>query len=311
MKNTKTKGNLMLILTAFIWGIAFIAQSVGVETLSANTFNGVRSTLGGIGLIPVILILDSNKKKNGITVPKPNKTLLFGGIICGIFLCAASTVQTAAMAYTSPGKAGFITALYMILVPIISVFAGKKITYLNIISVVVATVGLYLICVTDGFGSINKGDIMLFICALLFSFHIIAVDYFSPKTDGVKLSCIQFFVCGVINLTWAFIFDKPQLKPILDCWIPICYAGFFSCGIAYTLQIVGQKYTDPTSASILMSMESVFSMLATVALVACGFNLTGGALTAREIFGCALMFCAIILVQLPDKKKTASQSKQA
>lgn len=306
MKNTKIKGNLMLLLTAFIWGVAFIAQSIGAETLSACTFNGTRSVLGALGLIPVIMILDSKKKKLGTRIPFSDKTLLLGGLICGLLLCAASTVQTAALAYTSPGKAGFLTALYMIIVPILSVFSGKKLTYINVISVIIATVGLYLICVTNGFGNMNHGDILLIICAVLFSFHIMAIDYFSPKTDGVKLSCIQFFICGVINLAWAFIFEKPQLRPILDCWIPICYAGFFSCGIAYTLQIVGQKYTDPTSASILMSMESVFSMLATVILVACGFNLTGGALSAREIIGCVLMLCAIVLVQLPDKKSNKS-----
>lgn len=306
MKNKKLKGNLMLLLTSFIWGVAFIAQSIGAETLSACTFNGTRSVLGALGLIPVIMILDTKKKKLGTHIPFSDKTLLIGGLICGLLLCAASTVQTAALAYTSPGKAGFLTALYMIIVPIISVFSGKKLTYINVISVIIATVGLYLICVTNGFGNMNRGDILLIICAVLFSFHIMAIDYFSPKTDGVKLSCIQFFVCGIINLAWAFVFEKPQLQPILDCWIPICYAGFFSCGIAYTLQIVGQKYTDPTSASILMSMESVFSMLATVILVACGFNLTGGALSAREIIGCVLMLCAIVLVQLPDKKSKNS-----
>lgn len=302
MKNTKIKGNIMLLLTAFIWGIAFIAQSVGAATLSACTFNGIRSVLGSMGLVPVILILDFKKKKKGSYISFNDKTLLCGGIVCGLLLCAASTVQTAALAYTSPGKAGFLTALYMIIVPLLSVFAGKKLTYINVISVVIATVGLYFICVTNGFGNMNRGDMLLVVCAVLFSFHIMAIDYFSPKTDGVKLSCIQFLVCGVINLAWAFIVEKPQLQPILDCVIPICYAGFFSCGIAYTLQIIGQKYTDPTSASILMSMESVFSMLATVILVACGFNLTGGTLSAREIIGCILMLCAILLVQLPDKK---------
>lgn len=302
MKNTKIKGNIMLTMTAFIWGIAFIAQSIGAETLSACTFNGTRSILGAIGLVPVILILDRKNKKNGTFIPFSDKTLLTGGLVCGLLLCAASTVQTSALAYTSPGKGGFLTALYMIIVPIISVFAGKKISVLNIISVILATIGLYLICLTNGFGNMNRGDILLIICSVLFSFHIMAIDYFSPKTDGVKLSCIQFAVCGIINLAWAFIFERPQLKPILDCWIPICYAGFFSNGIAYTLQVVGQKYTDPTSASILMSMESVFSMLATVILIACGFNLTGGALTLREIIGCLFMMCAIIIIQLPDKK---------
>ena len=162
--------------------------------------------------------------------------------------------------------------------------------------------GLYLMCI-DSSLEINKGDVLTFFCAIVFAFHILAIDYFSPKVDGVKLAASQFFVCGALNLIYVFLFEEPKLKPILDCWLSISYSGIFSCGIAYTLQIVGQKYTDPTSASILMSLESVFATLTTVILVALGWNLTGGQLTSREIAGCVIMFVAIILVQLPEIRK--------
>lgn len=309
MKNQKLKGNLLLFLTAFIWGSSFIAQSVGVSpeganTLSPSTFNGVRSILGGLVLLPVIYFLDFNKKKKGQPVLKVDKTLIIGGLICGICLCLASTIQTAGMVYTSPGKAGFITALYMVIVPIIGIFMGKKPSPIIVISVLIAVASLYLLCI-DSTLTINKGDIMILICAFIFSAHILAIDYFSPKVDGVKLACMQFLVCGIINVTYALIVDSPQIQPILNSWLPLAYSGFLSCGVAYTLQIVAQKYTDPVSASIIMSLESVFSTLVTVLLVALGWNLTGGALTPRQIAGCAMMFGAIILVQLPDivKKK--------
>ena len=307
MKNQKLKGNLLLFLTAFIWGSSFIAQSVGVSpeganTLSPSTFNGVRSILGGLVLLPVIYFLDFNKKKKSQPVLKVDKTLIIGGLICGICLCLASTIQTAGMVYTSPGKAGFITALYMVIVPIIGIFMGKKPSPIIVISVLIAVVSLYLLCI-DSTLTINKGDIMILICAFIFSAHILAIDYFSPKVDGVKLACMQFLVCGIINITYALIVDSPKIQPILNSWIPLAYSGFLSCGVAYTLQIVAQKYTDPVSASIIMSLESVFSTLVTVLLVALGWNLTGGALTPRQIAGCAMMFGAIMLIQIPDMVK--------
>lgn len=302
MKNQKLKGNLLLLLTAFVWGVSFIAQSKGVEEISPVAFNGIRSVLGGVVLLPVIYFLDAGKKKNNIPVQKIDKNLIVGGIICGIFLCLASTLQTIGMKYTSPGKAGFITALYMVIVPIIGLFTGKKLRPAMIAAVLIAVCGMYMMCI-DSELSINQGDVLIFICAFLFSGHILVIDYFSPKVDGVKLSCIQFFVCGIINLIWMFLFEAPQLQPILNAWISIGYAGIFSCGVAYTLQIVGQKYTDPTSASILMSLESVFATLSTVILVALGWNLTGGQMSIKEIFGCVLMFAAILLVQLPEKKQ--------
>ena len=264
--------------------------------------------LGAIVLIPVILFLDFKKRNNEKDTPKNNKQLLLAGIICGVLLCAATTLQTAGMIYTSPGKSGFITALYMVLVPIIGIFMGKKTRPIIWISVFVAVFGLYLMCIDSSF-SVNIGDVLTLFCALVFAGHIMVIDYFSPRVDGVKLAFLQFFVCGALSLTWMFLFENPQLEPVLDCWLAIGYSGIFSCGVAYTLQIVGQKYTDPTSASILMSLESVFAALSTVLLVSLGWNLTGGALNGREIIGCILMFGAIILVQLPEQKKAKKHNK--
>ena len=306
MKSQKLKGNLILLLVSFIWGTSFIAQSKGVEDISPFAFTGIRSVLGGMVLLPVIAILHFYNKKQGIASGK-KKNLLIGGIVCGVLLCLASTLQTAGMIYTSPGKSGFITALYMVIIPIIGLFTNKKPAPIIWLSVVIATVGLYLMCI-DSSLTINKGDVLTLICAFLFSGHILAVDYFSPRVDGVKLACLQFFVCGIINIICMFIFEQPKLEPILGCRASIGYSGIMSCGVAYTLQIIGQKYTDPASASILMSLESVFATLATVVLVACGWQLTGGALSAREIMGCVLMFAAIILVQLPELRRGASVS---
>ncbi len=302
MKNQKLKGNSMLLLAAIVWGFSFIAQSKGVELISATSFNGIRCLLGAVVLLPVIYILDYGKKKRGVKVAKFDKNLMVAGVICGIFLCVASTLQTYGMVFTSPGKAGFITALYMVIIPIIGVFMGKKPRPVIWMAVIVAVVGMYLMCIDSKF-TINKGDVIILISAFAFVGHILTIDHFSPKVDGVKLSCLQFFVCGTIDMIYVFIFEEPQLAPILNCWASIGYAGIMSCGVAYTLQIVGQKYTDPTSASILMSLESVFSTLATVILVACGWQLTGGALNLREILGCILMFVAIIFVQLPEKRR--------
>ena len=302
MKNTKLKGNLMLLLTAFIWGVSFIAQSKGVEEISPVAFNGIRSILGGLVLLPIIYITDSNKKKHGQPIPPADKALILGGIVCGVILCLATTMQTIGLKYTSPGKGGFITALYMVIVPIVGLFTGKKLRGILVAAVAIAVCGLYLMCINSEL-SINKGDIFIFICAFLFAAHILVIDKISPMVDGVKLSCIQFFVCGIINIVWMFIFEEPQIKPVLNAWLPIAYAGICSCGIGYTLQIVGQKYTDPTSASILMSLESLFATLSNVILVALGWKLTGGQLSIREIIGCVLMFAAIMLVQLPERNE--------
>lgn len=301
MNYQKLKGNMILLLTAFIWGVSFIAQSKGVEEISPLAFNGIRSVLGGVVLLPVIFLLDRSKKKKGIPVQKADKSFFLGGLVCGVCLCVASTLQTIGMVYTSPGKSGFLTALYMVIVPILGLFMGKKPRPVILVSVLIALGGLYLMCM-DSSLSMNIGDVLTVICAFVFALHILAIDHFSPKTDGVKLACLQFFVCGILNLIgMVFLRETPTLSQVLALWASIGYSGVLSCGVAYTLQIVGQKYTDPTSASILMSLESVFATLTTVLLISWGWNLTGGALTAREIWGCVLMFGAILLVQLPEK----------
>ncbi len=301
MNKQKLKGNALLFLTAMIWGMSFISQSKGVETVSPVAFNGARSILGGLVLLPVIWVLDLNKKRNGKPVGKINKDLITGGIACGTLLCFASTLQTAGMVYTSPGKSAFITALYMVIVPIIGLFSGKHIRPVIGISVIFAVVGLYIMCM-DSSLTINRGDVLTLVCAVLFAGHILVIDYFSPKVEGVKLACTQFFVCGILNLVYMLMTEEVNLSGIWACRMSIGFSGIMSCGVAYTLQIIGQKYTDPTSASILMSLETVFATIASAVLVACGWQITGGAMDIREIVGCILMFIAIILVQLPEKK---------
>ena len=209
-------------------------------------------------------------------------------------LCIASNLQQFGIKYTTVGKAGFITAMYIIIVPVIGIFL-KKTTGLRIwISVLLAVGGLYLLCMTEGF-SIAFGDLLVLLCAVMFSVHILIIDYFSPKVDGVRMSCIQFFVSGILSGVAMLIFEQPDLGAILQAWMPILYAGVMSCGVAYTLQIVGQKDMDPTIASLILSLESVVSVLA-------GWVILGQKLSSKELFGCVLMFAAIILAQLPDKK---------
>lgn len=217
-----------------------------------------------------------------------------GGIACGICLCLASNFQQFGIKYTTVGKAGFITACYIVIVPIIGLFLKKKCSPFIWAAVIMALIGLYLLCITDDF-SIGKGDILVLICAVLFSLHILVIDYFSPMVDGVKMSCIQFLVCGILSGIPALIFEHPQMSSILAAWQPVLYAGIMSCGVAYTLQIVGQKNMNPTVASLILSLESCISVLA-------GWFLLGQKLSTKEILGCFIMFAAIILAQLPQKE---------
>ena len=210
-------------------------------------------------------------------------------------MCLASNFQQFGIKYTTVGKAGFITACYIVLVPILGLFLKKKCSPFIWLAVAMSVAGLYLLCITDGF-SIGKGDILVLICAVLFSFHILVIDYYSPKVDGVKLSCIQFLVCGILSGIPALIFEKPEMSAVLTAWQPILYAGVMSCGVAYTLQIIGQKNMNPTVASLILSLESCISVLA-------GWVILGQQLSAREITGCVIMFAAIILAQLPQKEK--------
>lgn len=280
----------MLLLTAVIWGVAFVAQSAGMDYVGPFTFNAVRSIIGGFVLIPCIFILNHGKEQSA---PGSRKDLILGGVSCGVMLAAASSFQQFGIQYTSVGKAGFITAMYILLVPILGLLFGKRVPGRIWIAVGIAVVGMYLLCVTEGF-SIAFGDILVMVCALLFAVHILVIDHFSPRVDGVKLSCIQFFTCGVLCSVGMFLTEQPSMQSILAAWMPILYAGVMSCGVAYTLQIIGQRDTDPTVASLILSLESVISVLA-------GWALLHQALSLRELGGCALVFCAIILAQLPEK----------
>ena len=294
MKKSEVKSSLLLLLTAFIWGVAFVAQSMGLDYVEAMTFNGCRFLLGGTVLLPVIYF---RKKRQLKQAPdegqkrKQRKITLVGGICCGLALCTASCLQQYGIQYTTVGKTGFITALYIVIVPILGIFLKKKISPLVWAGAVLAVAGFYFLCITQNSG-INKGDILVFFCAVLFSFHIMIIDYFAPKADGVQLSCVQFYVSGIICMMAAFLLETPSMQEIMAGAIPILYAGIFSCGVAYTLQIVGQARVNPTVASMILSLESVISVLA-------GWVILQETLTGRQIVGCILVFGAVILAQLP------------
>ncbi len=299
------KGNFFLFTAALFWGSTFVAQEIAAKTyhLGAFSYQSTRMLVGSFVLIPLILFIKHMSKKNG-TYKKPtkaeNKTLIIAGVVCGVILCVAACLQQYAIEdpNTNSGKIAFITAMYILIVPIIYFFFGKKVKLRVIVAALMGAVGLYFLSVTNGFSSVTYGDVLGMLCSICFSFHILAVDYFAPKVDGIKLSSIQFFVCGVLALIPTVLMEKPALSDILACWGPILYAGVFSCGIAYTFQILGQQNTNPTVASILMSFESVFGVLT-------GIVILGNIPTVREAIGCVIMFSAIIISQLPSKSKKA------
>lgn len=297
--NKRIISNILLLVTALIWGSSFVAQKAGT-VLEPFTYNGIRTLVGGISLIPVILILSRvGKGKAAEAAPKDKKSLILGGIVCGTFLAIASNLQQFGMYFDADaGKAGFITALYIMIVPILGMFLGKRVRPLVWFCVLLGACGFYLLTIAGkGVGlTIEKGDLFVLLCAVLFSCHILAIDHFSPKCDGVKLSCLQFFVAGGLSFIMMLIFESPDINQILDCWFPIIYAGVFSCGIAYTLQVVAQKNAEPTAASLILSLESVFAVIS-------GAILLGERMTGYEIFGCVVIFIAVILAQLPQKEK--------
>jgi drug/metabolite transporter (DMT)-like permease len=297
MNKFVVRQSLILLLTAIIWGIAFVAQSVGMDYVGPFTFIAIRNVIGVIVLLPVVYFMGRNKENKETKENK--KDLITGGISCGIFLFIASAFQQFGVKSTSVGKAGFITAMYIVLVPIVGMFMHKKTSAKVWIGVALAVIGMYFLCISKGESGMQIGDILVFICAITFSFHILTVDHFSPRVDGVKMSCIQFMTCGVLSAVFMLIFEEPNMSDILSAWIPILYAGALSSGVAYTLQIVGQKGMNPTVASLILSLESVVSALA-------GWIILHQQLSAREIIGCAVAFAAIIIVQLPDKNKKSA-----
>lgn len=298
MRQKRIRSSLMLMLTALIWGAAFVAQSVGMDYVKPFTFNAARFLIGGVVLIPCIFILRRFQEEEALSraaaVRRRNMGIR-GGLWCGVAICVASSLQQFGVAQTTVGKAGFITALYIIIVPVLGLFAGKKVAATLWFSIVLATIGMYLLCLSGGL-SVSRGDLLVFLCAIGFSFHILVIDYFSPKADGVLISCVQFFTAGVICLILALIFERPDWQSVAAAWAPILYAGVMSCGVAYTMQVVAQKDTDPVVASLILSLESVFSLLA-------GWVILGQVLSGRELFGCVLVFAAIILAQLPVSVK--------
>lgn len=289
----RKKNGFLLFLTAFIWGTAFVAQSVGMDHLGPFGFNGIRSLIGGAALLPCIWILGRTDREH--RRKEDRKTLLAGGISCGLALFAASSLQQIGIQYTAAGKAGFITAFYIVLVPVAGIFLGKKTGWKVWTAVAMALAGLYFLCITESF-RIGKGDVFVFAGAVIFAVHILVIDYFAPRTDGVKMSCIQFFVAGILSLFPMAATETTTLEGVWLSMGPLLYAGVLSCGVAYTLQIIGQKNMNPTIASLILSLESCISVLA-------GWVILGERLSVREGAGCVLVFGAIILAQLPGKKE--------
>ena len=292
IKSKEMRGTVILLITAFVWGVAFVAQSEGAKLVGPFTFLSLRSFLGGIVLLPFIAVRSQKTQADETTTG--GKTLLLGGVLCGIALCVASYLQQAGIEYTSVGNAGFITALYILIVPVLGLFFKRRVPAKLWFCIVVAVVALYLLTVKDGF-SISAGDTMVMGCALVFSGHILLVDYFSPKVDGVKLACLQFFTVGVLSFLPMLLIERPSINAVLSAWLPIAYAGVLSSGVGYTLQIIGQKYTRPAVASLVMSLESVFAVLAGIAF--------GQIPSVKEGIGCVLMFAAIVFAQLPGKEE--------
>ena len=290
--------SVLLFLTAVIWGVAFVAQSAGMEYLGPFTYNGSRSILGGMVLLPCIALLrrmqarepalaDGSRPEGADTGRREDKKeLAVGGLCCGVILFAASNFQQFGIQYTTVGKAGFITAMYILIVPVLGLLVHKKVGLQVWVGVIFGITGLYLLCMTDSL-RLEKGDALVLICAFIFSLHILVIDHFSQRVDGVKMSCIQFWVCGILSLLCSFLFESPSLSSICDAWLPVCYGGILSCGVAYTLQIVGQKDMNPTVASLILGQD----------------------MSRRELFGCLMMVMAITFAQLPGREESNREAK--
>lgn len=298
--NKKLQSSLLLILATAIWGTTFVAQSVGMDHIGPFTFQAVRCALGGIGLLPVIAITDrfQNDKKTYLS-RWADKKLWLGGFLCSIPLFLACNLQQLGLVDTDAGKSAFLTAMYIIIVPIIGIFRRKTPSILIPVSLVLAVTGLYCLCGV-GMSRIAVGDLLLLGCALAFAVQITVVDIFASQVDALCLNALQSILCAIFSAIVMFIIEQPQWAPLLDCWLPLCYAGFLSMGVAYSLQIVGQKHLEPSSASLIMSLESVFAVLS-------GWLVLGNTLNTWEAVGCVLIFSAVVLSQIPVKMKSKSR----
>ena len=290
------KGSLSLLAATVIWGFAFIAQSVGMDLIGPFTFQMVRCFLAVLFLIPCAFVLDIGTCSVKESAEKwKNPQLWKAGILCGCALFAASSLQQIGLVYTDAGKAGFITAMYIVLVPVLGLFLGKKVPRNAVFSVLLAVVGLYLLSCL-GVTEINKGDLYLMGCAMAFSVQITCIDHFASDVDGFRMNCVQALTVAVISIPFVLLTETVDVQNLIDCWGPLCFAGVLSMGLAYSLQIVGQKALEPTTASLIMSLESVFSVLG-------GWWLLGERMARHEMIGCGLVFAAVVISQLPQKQK--------
>ena len=292
------------LLAAIIWGTAFVAQSMGADHVPPFAFNAARSVVAVITLAIILLISKAIKPRQG-DAPKPKsnkKALLLGGLCCGTAMAVATGLQQIGLGETDAGKAGFITALYIVLVPVFSLFLGRKTSLLTAFSVVVTVIGMYLLCVSDGF-TIQSSDIYIILCGVVFTVQIMCIDHFAPQTNSIALSLAQFAVMAIESALVSLLFETPEWEGLVAACLPILYLGVFSSGIAYTLQIYAQKGSDPTIVALLLSLESVFGAIA-------GALLLDETMTGREYLGCALMLIAVVLSQLPpDMIKNALRRK--
>ncbi|MBQ6923132.1 MAG: DMT family transporter [Kiritimatiellae bacterium] len=286
------KYNLLMMLAALIWGSAFVAQRVGMDFNGPYTFNCVRSFIGSLALLPVILTLGRAGAARQFATRGGRRNLIVGGLVCGAILTASTLFQQIGLTGTSAGKAGFITAQYILLVPLFGLFLGKRTTWLLWLAVAIALAGMYLLCVKDGL-RVEKSDLCVLCCAVGFAFHILVIDHFAQRVDGILLSCVQFIVCGVLSGVLMFVLEKPNAGNLLKGWVPLLYTGILSSGVAYTLQIITQQHLSPAVAALVMSLESVFAALT-------GWIVLHERLTPREFIGCVLVFAATLLAQAPS-----------
>lgn len=290
---SKIRGISSLLIATLIWGSAFIAQSVGMDLVGPFTFQSFRCGLAVLFLVPLSLILDKGDLKQ-FKKKWLDPKLWKGGLICGIALFAAASLQQVGLVYTDAGKAGFITAMYIVLVPILGLFLKQKPSKSAMLSVILAVIGLYLLSCL-GVSEINKGDLLMMGCALAYAVQITCVDRVAGDLDGLRLNCVQAFVVMVLSVPCMFLTEQVVAANVIACWLPLCYAGVLSMGVAYTLQIVGQKSLEPTTASLIMSLESVIAAL-------CGWLILKETMTGTELIGCCLVFAAVVISQLPEKK---------
>lgn len=294
MKAKKIRSTIFLFITSIIWGVAFVAQRAGVEYVGSFTFNGVRFALGALALLPVVWFFE-----RGAEDKERRRLTILAGLVAGLVLFAAASLQQFGVEFTgSAGKSGFITGLYIVIVPIMGIFLGRKTTGFVWAGAAFALVGFYLLSVRGGFGSVELGDVILFIGAILWAVHILLIDRYAGKISPVSFSVTQYLVCSALSLICAFSFEEVAISSILEGYIPILYAGLLSVGVAYTLQIFGQRHVEPSKASLIISLETLFAALG-------GALILGELMDARGYIGCALIFTGIIVSQLQFQKKRA------